>query len=282
MGAIMADRFAACLAETLRWEGGYSNDPHDKGGPTMRGVTQRVYDGWRDGHGVPRRPVSEIELPEWEAIYRRNYWDAARAGDMPAGVDLCAWDMAVNAGPVQAIRSLQRVLGVTVDGHIGAATMGALQRRETVDLIRAYVEERRRYHRSLPTFWRFGKGWLRRCDGIEAKAIEMSGPVSIEHVDTVIAAPAPLPDPAEQSASQGRATPADPKPPWVTEVLLGTTGLASNVTGFSNAFTKIAAMPDPTLSSIALAFLSEPLVLTGIVTVTAAVTTWLWRRRIAQ
>lgn len=277
----MTDRFAACLAETLRWEGGFSHVREDPGGPTMRGVTQRVYDGWRDGQGLPRRPVREIERAEWEAIYRRNYWDAVRAGELPAGIDLCAWDMAVIAGPVQAIRSLQRVLGVKADGHLGAATMGALQRREPGELIRAYVEERRRFHRSLPTFWRFGKGWLSRCDGIEAAALAMAGPPTLETVVEVVLAPVPLPDPAAQSASQGRATPADPKPPWITEVLLGTTGLASNVTGFANAFSKIAAMPEPTLRAVALAFLSEPLVLTGIVTVMAALTTWLWRRRVA-
>jgi lysozyme family protein len=277
----MTDRFAACLAETLRWEGGFSHDPHDTGGATMRGVTQRVYDGWRDGEHLPRRPVSEIERAEWEAIYRRNYWDAVRASDLPAGVDLAAWDLAVNAGPVQAIKSLQRVLGVTVDGHIGAATMGAMGRRERTELIGAYVEERRRFHRALPTFWRFGTGWLRRCDGIEAKAIEMAGPVTIDNVAVIVSAPAPLPDAAAQAASQGRAQAAEPKPPWITELVMGSTGLASNAVGFANAFAKWGAKPDAALHEIAFFFLAEPLVLAGIATTFATLTTFLWRQRVA-
>lgn len=28
----MSERFKACLAETLKWEGGWSNHPHDPGG----------------------------------------------------------------------------------------------------------------------------------------------------------------------------------------------------------------------------------------------------------
>jgi lysozyme family protein len=274
----MSDRFAACLAETLRWEGGYSNDPYDPGGATMRGVIQRVYDGWRDGQHLPRRPVHEIEAPEIEAIYRANYWALVRGQDLVPGVDLCIFDMGVNAGPTQAIRSLQRVLGVAVDGHLGPATMAAAQRREAGELIHAYAEERRRFYRSLSTFWRFGAGWLRRAEGVEAAAIAMVGLVHIDEVAAVVSAPAPLPEPDKQSASQGRATPTDPKPPLATAVALAGTGLVSNVGGFASAFGKIAAMQAPTLQAVALAFLSEPLVLTGIVMVASAVTTWLWRR----
>lgn len=35
--------FAPALTAVLRHEGGYSNHPDDPGGPTMKGVIQRVY-----------------------------------------------------------------------------------------------------------------------------------------------------------------------------------------------------------------------------------------------
>ncbi len=287
----MTDRFAACAALTSILEGSWSDDPVDNGGPTMRGITIRVYAGYvgvklttdRSGKKLIQdatyeamkarlRRITDAEVLD---IYRRNYWEPVRAAEMPAGVDFAAWDLALNAGPVQAVKCMQRVLGVTIDGHIGAATMGALKMRNPADLIREYLAERRRFHRSLSAFWRFGKGWLSRCDQVEATALEMAG---VGHVADVLATPAPLPDPDAQSASQGRATPTPPAPPAVTELTLATTGILSGAQGFSNGFSKVATMAEPTMWSVALAFLSEPLVFTAVVTLASALTTWLYRR----
>ncbi|WP_263496528.1 MULTISPECIES: glycosyl hydrolase 108 family protein [unclassified Mesorhizobium] len=48
-----ASREKESLAKVLAHEGGYSNNKADPGGPTMKGVTQRVYDGYRQGRGFP-------------------------------------------------------------------------------------------------------------------------------------------------------------------------------------------------------------------------------------
>ncbi len=40
----MTGNLDAALRFVSRWEGGLSDDPNDRGGRTMRGVTQRVYD----------------------------------------------------------------------------------------------------------------------------------------------------------------------------------------------------------------------------------------------
>jgi lysozyme family protein len=272
----MTDRFEACLAETLKWEGGWSNHPQDPGGATMRGVIQRVYDGYRDGKGIARRTVRAIEDAELREIYRRNYWDLCRAAELPAGVDLAVWDYTVNSGAGQAVKSLQRVLGVGVDGNFGDVTMAAVQRREPVELIRAYLDERRRFYKALRTFHVFGKGWLRRADGIEAAALAMAGQTPL---DVALNAPAPLPDKDAQSASQGKATAAPPAPPKTTEVSLGVGGLTFSGTGWASFFGKVGAMQAPSLRSVLFAALSEPLILAGIVMTVAAFTTWLWRRR---
>jgi len=278
----MSDRFSACLTETLRWEGGYSDDPHDSGGKTMRGVIQRVYDGYRDGKGLPRQWVKLIEDAELREIYRNNYWRLVRGDELPAGVDLVLWDMGVNAGPSRAIRLMQRVLGVKVDGHIGPATMAAITRQSegamVIDLIRTYTEERRRFYRSLKVFWRFGKGWLRRADGIEAVALEMARPAGAPV--TLVAAAAPLPDADAQSASQAKAPTEAPKPPWITEIATSITGVVTKVAGLSTAFGKWSAKPAATSAEVALFFLAEPLVIAGIVMLFGAFTTYLWRRRV--
>jgi lysozyme family protein len=60
--AIMtAANYPRCLANTLREEGGWTNDPRDPGGPTMRGVIQREYTKYRAEQGAaqPERPLHQ-------------------------------------------------------------------------------------------------------------------------------------------------------------------------------------------------------------------------------
>lgn len=212
----MHDYFRACLAETLRWEGGYSDHPDDPGGPTMAGIIQRVYDAWRDNMGLPRRPVRDSEPHEREAIYRQQYWLAVRGDELPPGVNLAVFDFGVNSGPGRAVKALQRALGLTPDGAIGAITIRAAWDAEgegrTADIVAAVMAERRRFIRQIRTYGSFGRGWERRCDGIEAAALRLSpSEPSVPAMPRTIEVPLPLPDPDAQSASQGRA-PVDTRP----------------------------------------------------------------------
>ena len=118
-----AERYNEALKRVLVHEGGYVNDPRDPGGATMKGVTQRTYDGYRKRLGLPSRPVSQITSAEVGEIYRRQYWAAVRGDELPAGIDYVLFDGAVNSGPVQSIKWLQRALGVSVDGVLGEATV---------------------------------------------------------------------------------------------------------------------------------------------------------------
>ena len=63
-----AENFQACLAFTLKYEGGRSNDPHDPGGPTMEGVTQATYDAYRVIKARGRGDVFTINFEKAEAI----------------------------------------------------------------------------------------------------------------------------------------------------------------------------------------------------------------------
>ncbi len=94
--------FERCLDVTLKWEGNYSNHPDDPGGPTMKGVIQREYDAWRKKQGKSPRPVRQIEDSELQEIYRNQYWDAMGCDDLDIGLDLCAFDAAVNSGVSRA------------------------------------------------------------------------------------------------------------------------------------------------------------------------------------
>lgn len=160
--------FEKALKAVLVHEGGWSDHKADPGGQTMKGVIQRVYDGYRKRKGHALRSVRQIEDAELREIYKAQYWDVVRGDDLPAGVDYAVFDGAVNSGPSQSVKWLQRALGnVKVDGAIGEATLAAVASHPDHDrLIAAICERRMAFLKALKTWRDFGKGWTARVDGV--------------------------------------------------------------------------------------------------------------------
>jgi lysozyme family protein len=123
------------IEEVIGREGGYSNHPADRGGPTRWGVTEAVarahgYDG--DMRAYPRQ--------EAVAVYRRIYWlrpGFDRVAEIAPRIAAELFDTGVNMGPEVAAGFLQRALNalnrgaadyddVPVDRRVGAATLAAL------------------------------------------------------------------------------------------------------------------------------------------------------------
>ena len=168
----MKENYKSALAAVLKFEGGYSNHPSDPGGPTMRGVTQATYDGWRKKHGLATQSVRNISDAEIEAIYRRDFWDVIHGDDLPSGLDGAVFDLAVNSGPSRAIKMLQRVLGVPVDGIIGPQTLAAANANpracgELCDARLAFMQR-------LKTWPVFGKGWSARVAGVKKTSLALA------------------------------------------------------------------------------------------------------------
>ena len=165
------DRFKRCLAEVLKHEGGWANHPRDPGGATMKGVTFAVFREYK-GRPVTKDELRNISDDDLEAIYRIGYWDKVRGNDLPAGVDLMVFDLAVNSGPARAVRFLQGAVGVTEDGLIGPKTLEAIKAVRAPEIVSSMEKRREAFFRSLSTFDTFGRGWLRRLREVTAKAIE--------------------------------------------------------------------------------------------------------------
>jgi len=147
-------------------EGGYVDHPKDPGGATNRGVTQRVYDGWRRRHKMGTQSVLQILISEVQSIYRTQYWDKIMGDDLPPGLDYALYDFAVNSGPSRAVKFLQRILKVEVDGQMGAVTLGAIQfQARNGILIDELCTQRLKWMKTLKTFKTFGRGWTRRVMG---------------------------------------------------------------------------------------------------------------------
>ena len=162
--------FHAALPFVLRWEGGYVHHPDDPGGATNRGVTQRVYDGWRAGEGLGLRSVQLIEDDEVRAIYETGYWLPPHCDALRSRLDLVQFDTAVNMGVKRAVRFLQDALGCEVDGQFGPATSQAVSGCDARTTLAAYCDLREAYYRRLaatkPDLQVFLRGWMNRLNSL--------------------------------------------------------------------------------------------------------------------
>ena len=149
--------FDTAFHELMGHEGGYVDHPKDPGGATRWGVTERVAraNGYT-GH------MRDFPVEQAKAIYRRSYWDAVRADDLPEGVRYAVFDAAVNSGTTQAAKWLQRAVGASDDGVIGPQTLRLVNAAPTDRVARQMLGVRLRFMTDLPTWPAFGKGWSRR------------------------------------------------------------------------------------------------------------------------
>lgn len=130
----MSDLFGRLIGPLLGREGGYSNNPADKGGQTNFGITIAV--ARENGYAGP---MASMTREQAIAIYRAKYW--AKPGlyliaPLSEKVAEELFDTGVNVGTGTAAIFFQRALNVlnrkgtdypdiNVDGGIGPATASA-------------------------------------------------------------------------------------------------------------------------------------------------------------
>ncbi|MDX8462962.1 glycoside hydrolase family 108 protein [Mesorhizobium humile] len=169
----MDRNFARALSLVLKSEGGWSDNPADPGGATMRGVTLANFRRYVKANATKAdlRAISDAQVA---TVYRRFYWDAVAGADLPAGVDYAVFDFAVNSGPGRAAKYLQAVLGVVQDGRIGPATLAAAGAKPAGVVIDALCDARLAFLEKLPTWPIFGRGWSARVSSVRRQALLMS------------------------------------------------------------------------------------------------------------
>jgi lysozyme family protein len=174
----MKENFEKCLEMLLKHEGGFVNHPQDPGGMTNLGVTKRTLEEYLRDSGEGEIEVTEDIMrsltPEMVApIYKKNYWDAVKGDDLPAGVDWACFDWCVNSGRKRPSKSLQRAVGAVPDGAIGPATLAKVNEALPKNIVLAIHDDRQAFYERLSTFGTFGKGWTRRNKETLEQAIEM-------------------------------------------------------------------------------------------------------------
>ena len=131
----MKDRFLDVLKVTLGFEGGYSDDPDDKGGETNLGITEGTFARAKVA-GLVSKDMDIKDLTRFDAarIYKKFFWEPTKCYLLPAPLDLIIFDCAVNHRPDRAVKLLQKAINsfdnfpkLIVDGSFGPMTTKAVQ-----------------------------------------------------------------------------------------------------------------------------------------------------------
>jgi lysozyme family protein len=179
-------RFVHCLPfvlkEEVNWKDpfvwsdvthNYSDDRGDPGGKTMCGIIQREYDHFRKSRRLPVRDVRLIQEWEGHTIYYSWYW-LPHCPDLPAGLNLSFFDSSVNMGTVEAIRILQRTIGLPPDGLWGPKTAAEVALTPaSAAVINTFAEHRLAAYKEIHTFHLFGHGWTARTERIRKASLGM-------------------------------------------------------------------------------------------------------------
>jgi hypothetical protein len=151
--SIIAKNFTNAVAQVLNFEGGYVNNPNDRGGETKYGISKKAY---------PDLDIKNLTKETATEIYYRDYWLASSCDRMDYKVALVVFDMSVNHGVSRSIKILQKTLKVKIDGIIGTQTLGAL--RTDAQFPRDILRERVHFYLNLSSsqLKEFGHGWMNR------------------------------------------------------------------------------------------------------------------------
>lgn len=155
----------------LKWEGGFVDDPDDLGGATNAGVTMGTYKTYckRKGYPVPTvERLKNLSKKQWMDILKTMYWDRFRADEIVSQdvANICV-DWLWGSGMI-AIKRVQEIVGVEVDGIVGVKTLAAINNRSPLPLFGAIKEARKEYIDEIctkrPKNEKYRRGWLNRLN----------------------------------------------------------------------------------------------------------------------
>ena len=154
----------------FKWEGGFVNDPTDRGGATNMGVTletwrQVGYD--KDGdNDIDADDMRLLTRDDATIVLKKFYWDRWKADlieNQSVAEILVDW---VWGSGKWGVKIPQQLLNVGDDGNVGPLTIDALNAADQQEFHAKVVEARIKFLDDLiqndPTQERFRKGWMNR------------------------------------------------------------------------------------------------------------------------
>ena len=193
-----SERFEHAFADLLGIEGGFVDDPVDRGGATKYGISLRFLksegqidedlDGYADfdldmDGDIDGADIRRLTVGDAKSLYKRSFWEVLECESFPEPIGEMLFDQGVNGGNHAAKKLLQRAINAVlragryrtiplkVDGQIGERTRSAFDSmwaRHPGQLVIEYREAvKDRYLaivRRNPSQARFLKGWLNRAE----------------------------------------------------------------------------------------------------------------------
>lgn len=139
------------LDRLIKREGGYVHHPRDPGGETKYGISKRSY---------PQEDIKNLTKARAKQIYKDDYLlrhNILLINDAHVAEVLLDW--IVNSGPSPAIKCVQRLLQITVDGKCGKQTIEAIN--NSAGLAQLLLRERLIFMCRI-TKHPFIVGWVKR------------------------------------------------------------------------------------------------------------------------
>lgn len=150
-------------------EGGFTDDPKDKGNWTGGEFGVGHLEGTKYGISAAAYPLEDIRgltLARAMDLYRHDYWGPAGCDVLPDAIKYAVFDMAVNSGVLQAVKTLQATVGADADGVVGPKTLLAVNATPVQRLAARFNAQRLIFMLGLPGWAYFSKSWARRVAGI--------------------------------------------------------------------------------------------------------------------
>lgn len=157
--------YHTAFARVIGHEGKFQANPKDRGNWTTGTVGQGQLKGTQFGISAMSYPDLDIEnltLAQAKDIYYRDFWLRVSGDVLHAAICYQLFDAAINHGPGNAIRMLQRAVGVADDGGMGPVTHAAVHKQSVDDALKRFLAERLEFFAKIRTFDAFGRGWTRR------------------------------------------------------------------------------------------------------------------------
>lgn len=154
----------------LRWEGGFVDDPLDRGGATNKGITIGTFRNFY-GKDATVEQLKNITDEQWLHIFKSGYWDKWKADDIEnQSIADIVVDWAWASGTVTSIKQVQKILGVAVDGIAGNDTLTAINTADQRSLFVKIHSRRIEFVENIvkrdPSQARFLKGWKNRINSL--------------------------------------------------------------------------------------------------------------------
>ena len=177
--------FEDIMETVFEHEGGFVDDPDDRGGCTNMGLTQKTvstYNERQGGEPATREDMADMNKELASEIYMSLFWQPAKCDRLPLDIRAYYFDMYINHGPRNAGKILQQAVNtkfgvdreddhIDVDGIVGSGTIRGLE-GSRVNLIDLKIDR-------SGFFWnlvfegtsfsertrqeKFIRGWIRRC-----------------------------------------------------------------------------------------------------------------------